>query len=89
MIAPLLKIAAVSMAARTLRQAADDAARLVLMSLLGGVALAVGKACLSGAAFVILRDRFGSAEAFGGALGAFYAVAALAAFFFARRRHGA
>ena len=88
MIAPLLKIAAASMAARTLRQAADDAARLALMSLLGGIALAVGMACLSGAAFVILRDRFGSAEAWG-ALGAFYAVAALAAFFFARRRRGA
>ena len=51
-LAPLLKIAATSMAARSLRQATDHAARFMLMSLLGVIAASVALLCLSGAAFV-------------------------------------
>lgn len=84
MLAPLLKIVATSMAARGLRQAADDAVRFALMSLLGVLAGAIALLCLSGAAFVLLRDNFGAAEAWG-MLGCAYALAAVIAFL-ARRR---
>ena len=85
MLGPLLKIAATSMAAQGLRQAADDAARFLLMSLLGVLAGAIAMLCLSGAAFVLLSDRMGAAEAWG-VLGAFYALAAAVTFMVRRRR---
>ena len=85
LLGPLLKIAATSMAAQGLRRAVDDAARFMVMSLLGVIATSVAMLCLSGAAFVLLRDRFGSAEAWG-ILGAVYALAAIATFL-ARHRH--
>ncbi len=85
MLGPLLKIATTSMAAQGLRRAVDDAARFTLMSLLSVIAACVAILCLSGAAFVLLRDGFGSAEAWG-ILGAVYALAAIATFV-ARRRH--
>ena len=73
------------MAAQGLRQAADDAARFVLMSLLGILAGAIVMLCLSGAAFVLLSDRLGAAEAWG-VLGAFYALAAVGSLLVRRRR---
>ena len=85
LLGPLLKIAATSMAAQGLRRAADDAARFMVMSLLGVIAASVAMICLSGAAFALLRDHLGTAEAWG-IRGAFYALVAIATFL-ARHRH--
>ena len=87
MLAPLLKIAAASMAARRLRQTAGEAAHYMLMSVVGAIAASVAVLCLSGAAFVLLRDQYGSAAAWG-VLGGFYALAALVTFLFRRSRRG-
>ena len=85
MIGPLLRVAASAAAARTLRVAAHDAATRTLLVLGAGAAVAVGAACLSCAAFLLLARSIDPAAAWA-ILGAFWGLVGLFYFATARRR---
>ena len=81
MIGPLLRMAASAAAARSCRGAAHDATTLFLMTLAAGAAMALGAACLTRAALVLLGRNLEPAGAwaivgvFWGLVGLFYFIA--------------
>jgi hypothetical protein len=85
MIAPLLRVAASAVAARTMRSAARDAALRVVMTLCAATALGVAALCLSCSAFILLARTFDSAAAWA-ILGAFWGLAGVTYFAVSRRR---
>ncbi|UYN96630.1 MAG: hypothetical protein KIT25_06770 [Enhydrobacter sp.] len=86
MIAPLLKVAASSMAARTLRNAAADAAVRVLLVLGAALGALVAVACFSFAGFTLLHRHLDPAEAWVVMGGIYGALGALLYFAATRRR---
>ncbi len=85
MIAPLLRIALASAAARTMRHAAGDIALRVGLALGAILAGAIGVVCLSYAGLTILQRHFDPAEAWA-IVGGLYAAAALVLYLAATRR---
>jgi hypothetical protein len=85
MIGPLLRVAASAAAARSLRLAAHDAARGALLTLGAAAAVAVGAACLTAAAFILLERHLDPAAAWA-ILGAVWGIGGLFYFATARRR---
>ena len=81
MIGPLFRVAASTAAERRLRVAAHDATTRFLLTLGAGAAMAVGAACLTRAALVLLGRTMDPAGAwaiagvFWGLVGLFYFVA--------------
>jgi hypothetical protein len=89
LIAPLLRLAVASAAARTLRNAAADVALRLALTLGAVLAVAVGVLCFTYAGLTILQRHLDPAEAWG-IVGGLYAVAGLALYLAAtRRRRGA
>ncbi len=88
MIAPLLKIAATSLAARNLRSAAADALSRALLVLGAGMGAVVALVCFSLAGFRILERHLDPAEAWG-VMGVVYAVLGGILYFAATRRRRA
>ena len=88
MIAPLLRLAAASAAARTMRNAAGDIALRLALTLGAVIAGAIGVMCFSYAGLTILQRHLDPAEAWG-IMGGLYAVAGLGLYLAApRRRRG-
>lgn len=87
MIAPLLKIAASSMAARTLRNAVADAVGRALLLLGAGAGALVAVICFSRAALTLLERHMDPAEAWA-VVGTFYGVVGGILYFAASRRRG-
>lgn len=87
MIGPLTRVAASAAAARSLRLAARDAATRVLLAVGAAIAVAVGAACLTSSAFILLERHVDPAGAWA-ILGAFWGLAGLFYFAAARRRRG-
>ena len=58
-----LRVAATTAAASSLRRVASEAKMQLSLAILMGVAGLAGVICLSAAAFIVLRDQFGAAEA--------------------------
>lgn len=81
----VLRIAATAASASSLRRAASEAKKQLLLAILMGVAGATGVICLSAAAFIVLRDRLGAAEAWL-LVGVFYLLAAGVVYFLGQRR---
>ena len=73
MLGPLLRIAASSVAARTLRNAAADAASRAVLVLGAAVGAVIAVFCLSRAALTLLERHMDPAEAWA-VIGAFYGV---------------
>jgi hypothetical protein len=86
-IGPILRVAASAAAARSLRVATHDAATRALLTVGAGAAIAVGAACLTGAAFVVLARNVDPAGAWA-IVGAFWGVVGLVYFAVASRRRG-
>jgi hypothetical protein len=80
----VLRVAATTAAASSLRRAASEAKTQLLLAILMGVAGMVGVICLSAAAFLVLRDRLGAVEAWS-LVGVFYLLLAVAVYFLAQR----
>ena len=87
MIGPLLRVAASAVAARSLRNAAHDAAMRTLLAMGAALAVGVGAVCLTCAAYIVLARNLDPAAAWG-ILGAFWGVAGLLYFAVASRRRG-
>ena len=87
MIGPLLRVAASTIAARSLRSAAHDAATRALMALGAAVAIAVAAVCLTCSAYILLARNLDPAGAWA-ILGAFWGIAGLVYFIAARWRRG-
>ena len=85
MIAPLLRLAAASAAARTMRNAAGDIALRLALTLGAVIAGAIGVLCFSYAGLTILQRHLDPAEAWG-IMGGLYAVAGLGLYLAATRR---
>jgi len=85
MIGPLLRVAASSVAARSLRMAAQDALTNALLALGAALALAVGAAFLSFSAYVFLASRLDPAGA-SAVMGLFWLLAGGSYFVATRRR---
>ncbi len=85
MIAPLLRLAVASAAARTMRNAAADMALRLALILCAVLAGAVGVLCFSYAGLTILQRHLDPAEAWG-IVGGLYAVAGLGLYLAATRR---
>ena len=85
MIAPLLRLAAASAAARTMRNAAGDIALRLALTLGAVIAGALGVMCFSYAGLTILQRHLDPAEAWG-IMGGLYAVAGLGLYLAATRR---
>ncbi len=85
MIAPLLRLAAASAAARTMRNAAGDIALRLALTLGAVIAGAIGVMCFSYAGLTILQRHLDPAEAWG-IMGGLYAVAGLGLYLAATRR---
>lgn len=85
MIAPLLRLAAASAAARTMRNAAGDIALRLALTLGAVIAGAIGVMCFSYAGLTILQRHLDPAEAWG-IMGGLYAVAGLGLYLAAARR---
>ena len=85
MIAPLLRLAAASAAARTMRNAAGDIALRLALTLGTVIAGAIGVMCFSYAGLTILQRHLDPAEAWG-IMGGLYAVAGLGLYLAATRR---
>jgi hypothetical protein len=85
MIAPLLRLAVASAAARTMRNAVADVALRLMLTLGAVLAGAVGVLCLSYAGVSLLQRHLDPAEAWG-IMGGLYAVAGLALYLAATRR---
>jgi hypothetical protein len=87
MIGPLMRVAASAAAARSLRLAAHDAATRVLLTVGAAAAVAVGAACLTLSAFILLERHLDPAGAWA-ILGFCWGIAGLFYFAAARRRRG-
>ena len=85
MIAPLLRLAVASAAARTMRNAAADVALRLMLTLGAVLAGAVGVLCFSYAGLTILQRHLDPAGAWA-IMGGLYAVAGLALYLVATRR---
>jgi hypothetical protein len=85
MIGPLLRVAAASTAARTIRVAAAGATNRLMLTLGAGVGGAVAVLCFSRAALTLLERRMDPAEAWA-VLGCFYGVVGGVFYFAATRR---
>ncbi|MDP3161724.1 MAG: hypothetical protein Q8N31_17045 [Reyranella sp.] len=89
LIAPLLRLAVASAAARTMRNAAADIALRLTLTLGAVLAGAIGVLCFSYAGLTLLQRHLDPAEAWG-IMGGLYAVAGVALYLAAtRRRRGA
>ena len=87
MIGPLLRVAASAAAARSLRNAAHDAATRAMLAMGAALAIGAGVVCLTGAAYILLARNLDPAAALG-ILGAFWGLAGLIYFAVASRRRG-
>jgi len=87
MIGPLLRVAASTVAARSLRVAAHDAASRALMTLGAAAALAVAAVCLTCSAYILLARNIDPAGAWA-IVGAVWGLAGLVYFIAAKRRRG-
>lgn len=85
MIAPLLRLAVASAAARTMRNAAGDMAFRLMLTLGAVLAGAIGVLCFSYAGLTILQRHLDPAEAWG-IMGGLYAVAGVVLYLAATRR---
>lgn len=85
MIAPLLRLAVASAAARTMRNAAADMAFRLMLTLGAVLAGAIGVLCFSYAGLTILQRHLDPAEAWG-IMGGLYAVAGVVLYLAATRR---
>ena len=79
-----LRVAATTAAASSLRRAASEAKMQLSLAILMGVAGLAGIVCLSAAAFIVLRDQLGAAEAWS-LIGVLYLLLAVAVYFIGRR----
>ena len=80
-----LRVAATAAAAGSLRRATDEAKRQFFLMMALGMMAAAGVVCLSAAAFIVLRDQLGAAEAWL-LVGIFYLMAAGAVYFIGQNR---
>jgi len=87
MIGPLLRVAASAAAARSLRNAAHDAAMRAVLAMAAALAVGVGVICLTCAAYILLARNLDPAAAWG-ILGAFWALGGVLYFAVASRRRG-
>jgi predicted nicotinamide N-methyase len=87
MIGPLLKVAAASMTARTLRNAAADVLTRALLVLGAGAGALVALICFSQAALTLLERHMDPAEAWA-VVGTFYGVVGGILYFAATKRRG-
>lgn len=87
MIGPLLRVAASAAAARTLRNAAHEAATRAMLAMGAAIAIAVGVVCLTCSAYILLARNLDPAAAWG-ILGAFWALGGVLYFAVASRRRG-
>jgi hypothetical protein len=85
MIGPLLRVAAASAAARTIRGAAANATNRLMLTLGAAVGGAVAVLCFSRAALTLLERQIDPAEAWA-VLGVFYGVLGGVLYFAATRR---
>jgi hypothetical protein len=85
MIAPLLRLAVASAAARTMRNAAADIALRLMLSLGAVLAGAIGVLCFSYAGLTLLERQLDPAAAWA-IMGGLYAVAGLVLYLVATRR---
>lgn len=85
MIAPLLRLAAASAAARTMRNAAGDIALRLALTLGAVIAGAIGVMCFSYAGLTILQRHLDPAGAWS-IMGGLYALAGLGLYLAATRR---
>jgi len=85
LIVPLLRLAAASAAARTMRNAAGDIALRLALTLGAVIAGAIGVMCFSYAGLTILQRHLDPAEAWG-IMGGLYALAGLGLYLAATRR---
>ncbi|MBP6769835.1 MAG: hypothetical protein KA171_18795 [Reyranella sp.] len=85
MIGPLLRVAASSVAARSLRSAAQDAMTAALLSLGAALAIGVGSVFLSFSAYAFLESRLDPAGA-SAIVGLFWLLAGGSYFAATRRR---
>jgi hypothetical protein len=79
-----LRVAATTAAASSLRRAASEAKMQLSLAILMGMAGLAGVVCLSAAAFIVLRDQLGAAEAWS-LIGVLYLLLAVAVYFIGRR----
>ena len=84
-IAPLLRLAVASAAARTMRHAAVDVALRLMLILSAAIAGAVGVLCFTYAGLTILQRHLDPAEAWG-IVGGLYGLAGVALYLAATRR---
>jgi hypothetical protein len=87
MIGPLLRVAASAAAARSLRNAAHDAAMRAVLAVGAALAVGIGVVCLTFAAYILLARSLDPAAAWG-ILGAIWGLPGLLYFAVARRRRG-
>jgi hypothetical protein len=85
MIAPIVRVALQAAAGRSMRFAAQDAAMRVLLALGAASAVAVGAACLTSAAFILLERQLDAPAAWA-IVGLFWGVVGLLYFAASRRR---
>jgi hypothetical protein len=86
-IGPLLRVAAQAAAARSLRAAVHEVTMGLVLALAAATAVAIGVACLTAAAFIVLERQLDAAGAWA-ILGAVWGLAGLFYFAVARRRRG-
>ncbi|MBI2736215.1 MAG: hypothetical protein HYX38_06640 [Rhodospirillales bacterium] len=87
MIGPLLRVAASAAAARSLRNAAHDAATRALLAVAAAIAVGIGVICLTCSAYILLARSLDPAAAWG-ILGGVWGLAGLLYFAVASRRRG-
>ncbi len=87
MIGPLLRVAASAAAARSLRNAAHDAATRALLAIGAAIAVGIGVICLTCSAYILLARSLDPAAAWG-ILGGVWGLAGLLYFAVASRRRG-
>jgi hypothetical protein len=87
MIGPLLRVAAAAAAARSLRNAAHDAATRAMLAVGAALAVGIGVVCLTCSAYILLARNLDPAAAWA-ILGAFWGLGGLLYFAVASRRRG-
>lgn len=80
-----LRVAATAAAAGSLRRATDEAKKQFFLMMALGMTAAAGIVCLSAAAFIVLRDQLGTAEAWL-LVGVIYLLTAGAVYFISQER---
>lgn len=80
-----LRVAATAAAAGSLRRATDEAKRQFYLMMALGMTAVAGVICLSAAAFIVLRDQLGTAEAWL-LVGIVYLLAAGAVYLISQKR---